>query len=344
MINLENCSIVKCIIHKVGNKLNGEKLSLSKKQLQVTPEIEKALHAYFLKQFKNNSEIYTFHHQIDLQMNEVYGCVNAVLDAESFTATSNNIAKHLYEQARNASIKSGELFVVLFDDIFFDNRACKAVGLFKSERKEEYVRLHDDDRDIEISIEEGINPGKLDKGCIVFNDGREDGYRLVTYEQNSAETDYWRTEFLGIQPRNDNYHQTKNYLELCKNFVQDKLAEEFEVTKADQIDYLSKSVEYFKGNTDFNAKQFAEEVFDNPEVVKSFGKFKKQYQEEAEESFEDNFEISHQAVKKQARVFKSVLKLDKNFHIYIHGDRNLIEQGMDKDGRKYYKIYFEQEQ
>ncbi len=56
-----------------------------------------------------------------------------------------------------------------------------------------------------------------------------------------------------------------------------------------------------------------------------------------------NFEISVQAVKKQARVFKSILKLDKNFHIYIHGDRNLIEQGEEKDGRKYNKIYYKDE-
>ena len=56
-----------------------------------------------------------------------------------------------------------------------------------------------------------------------------------------------------------------------------------------------------------------------------------------------NFEISAHAVKKQARVFKSVLKLDKNFHIYIHGDRNKIEHGVDEQGRKFYKIFYEQE-
>jgi hypothetical protein len=57
----------------------------------------------------------------------------------------------------------------------------------------------------------------------------------------------------------------------------------------------------------------------------------------------ESFDISPQAVKKQARIFKSVLKLDKNFHIYIHGDRELIEQGVEKDGRKFYKIYFTEE-
>ncbi len=60
-------------------------------------------------------------------------------------------------------------------------------------------------------------------------------------------------------------------------------------------------------------------------------------------SIKDSFEISVQAVKKQTRIFKSVLKLDKNFHIYIHGNNELIEHGIEKDGRKFYKIYFENE-
>ena len=59
--------------------------------------------------------------------------------------------------------------------------------------------------------------------------------------------------------------------------------------------------------------------------------------------FADSFEISDNAVRKQSKVYKSVIKLDKNFHIYVHGDRELIEQGRDPDGRKYYKIYFNEE-
>ena len=78
-------------------------------------------------------------------------------------------------------------------------------------------------------------------------------------------------------------------------------------------------------------------------MIKSFQNFDEIYREENEIELDDNFDISAQAVKKQARVFKSVLKLDKNFHIYIHGNRELIEQGVEKDGRKFYKIYFEEE-
>jgi predicted transcriptional regulator len=35
--------------------------------------------------------------------------------------------------------------------------------------------------------------------------------------------------------------------------------------------------------------------------------------------------------------------IDKNFHIYVHGNRNLIEQGIDETGRKFYKIYYQEE-
>jgi len=60
---------------------------------------------------------------------------------------------------------------------------------------------------------------------------------------------------------------------------------------------------------------------------------------------EDKFDISDQAVKRDFKVFKSVLKLDKNFHIYVHGRRDLIERGFDDDkGKKYYKVWFENEE
>ena len=58
---------------------------------------------------------------------------------------------------------------------------------------------------------------------------------------------------------------------------------------------------------------------------------------------EDEFGISDSAVKKQARSYKSVIKLDRNFHIYVHGNRNLLEQGEDEKG-KFYKVYYEEEE
>jgi hypothetical protein len=78
-------------------------------------------------------------------------------------------------------------------------------------------------------------------------------------------------------------------------------------------------------------------------MIGSFRHFGSRYIESNDFDIASEFDISADAVKKQARVFKSVVKLDKNFHIYIHGRTDLIEKGMEIDGRKYYKIYYQDE-
>ncbi|MFN6039537.1 MAG: nucleoid-associated protein, partial [Bacteroidota bacterium] len=40
-----------------------------------------------------------------------------------------------------------------------------------------------------------------------------------------------------------------------------------------------------------------------------------------------------------------VIKLDKNFHIYVHGKHEFIEKGFDEEkGKKFYKLYFDSEE
>ena len=56
----------------------------------------------------------------------------------------------------------------------------------------------------------------------------------------------------------------------------------------------------------------------------------------------NQFEINSTAVKKIQRHFKSIIKLDQNFQIHIHGDQKLLEQGEDEKG-KFYQLYFEKE-
>jgi hypothetical protein len=147
---------------------------------------------------------------------------------------------------------------------------------------------------------------------------------------------------LHVRQRKDEYHNTQNILSLCKNFVKNELPQHFEVSKADQVDLLNKSVKFFKENENFNMAEFANEVIGQPEIIESFNQYKSSFQQDYDVEIADNFAISESAVKKQARSLKSVIKLDKNFHIYIHGDRELIELGEDKNG-KFYKVYYEEE-
>jgi hypothetical protein len=131
---------------------------------------------------------------------------------------------------------------------------------------------------------------------------------------------------------------------MCKNFVVEKFPGQFDVSKADQVEMLNKSVKFFKENDNFDIDDFATEVMQAPEMISSFKSYKTEFEVEHGVQLTDNFDISAAAVKKQSRFFKSVIKLDKNFHIYVHGDNQQIVRGFDQaSGMNYYQLFFKEE-
>lgn len=278
-------------------------------------------------------------------MNEVFVCVSKIFNnPEILHKQSINLAKHLYEQSIHPQIKDGEFYTVYFKDCIIDGETVDAIGLFKSENKDTFLKVYPSGDGFEIESEKGININKLDKGCLIFNIERETGYVVAVVDNTNkgTEAQYWINDFLHIRQRKDEYYNTQNILSLTKRFIKNELPQQFEVTKADQADMLNKSVKFFKENDNFDLKEFANEVMENPDVIKSFKKYKTTYEQDFDMDIADNFAISENAVKKQARFLKSVIKLDKNFHIYIHGNREMIEQGEDKKG-KFYKVYYNEE-
>lgn len=345
MIDFTGVKLQKIVTHFVGNKLRDEKTKVSSGEVIIVEgDTEKYLLKYFLSAFQDN-EKFNFTNPTELSLNAVFTLISRIfLNTDSFYENTVELSKHLYESSTHPKINGGEFTVCLFENIFLDGVETTAVGLFKTEVKDVFLKFDPTKDNYTIKYENGVNIGKLDKGCFIFNLKAEDGYTVCIVDSNkSNDTQYWKDDFLSIQPTADNYHFTKNFLSITKDFVTKQLSEEFDVSKADKIDLLNRSVEYFKSHDTFEKDSFVEEVFDNPEMIKSFKNFDEQYRENKNVDISDNFEISSQAVKKQSRVFKSVLKLDKNFHVYIHGNKNLIEKGVENDGRKYYKIYFEEE-
>jgi hypothetical protein len=337
--------IIKSIaVHTVGNKLNQENFHLSKRNLSINDEINQLLANYFLSPFKS-SEYFNFYHDIDINMNEVFVCVSKIFsNPETLLEQSVNLAKHLYEQSTHPKIKGGEFYTVYFKDCIIDGKTVDAVGLFKSENKDTFLKVFPSGDGFEIESEKGININKLDKGCLIFNTERENGYIVAVVDNTNKgiEAQYWIDDFLHVRPRKDEYYNTQNILAICKSFVKNELPQQFDVSKADQADLINKSVKFFKEKDNFNLAEFANEVIGQPEVIDSFNKFKSSYQQEREIEIADNFTISEAAVKKKVRGLASVIKLDKNFDIYVHGNKELIEQGRDEKG-KYYKIYYQEE-
>jgi hypothetical protein len=347
MLDFTDSYIEKLSVHQVGNKTNGEDLYLSKSLLDVSDDkLSDLLFTYFLKPF-TSVEFYSFtFSNEDFTLNPIYNYALAIFEStKKFQEKTADIAKHLYDMSIHPQIKSGDLFVAYFSKVCIDDEVTDAIGIFKSENRQAFLKLNHAENEFALHYDDGINIEKLDKGCLIFNTNKEHGYKIsiVDKSNKSGEAQFWKESFLNLKPCSDDYHYTKDFLNIAKNFVTKQLTEEFEVSKADQIDLLNKSVEYFKTHETFEKKEFEEIVFQDKGIIKSFRNFDEQYRETNDVEIADSFDVSAPALKKQAKIFKSVLKLDKNFHIYIHGDREMIEQGIDKDGRKFYKIYYKDE-
>jgi hypothetical protein len=347
MIDLNRAILQKISTHYVGNKQNDQELILSNESMTIDEIMGTRLKDYFLNPMEKVFERYRFTHSSSLDYNEVYNFVSQSLKEDaSFHESSVELARHLFEKTEHPNIKSGELHICKFSQCQIDDAVVDAIGLFKTELKSGFFEIgRSAQQSFSIDYKEGIDLKKYDKGCLILDTDQKEGFDVIIIDAQSRgdEAKYWKDDFLQLTIQDNEYQQTKEFLDVAKQYITQQVTEEFEVEKTDQIDMLNRSVKYFKNNESFDQAEFAEDVFGDEKVAQSFKKFDHNYREDHDLVITDSFEISSDAVKKQTRIFKSVLKLDKNFHIYIHGDRNLIEKGSDENGRKFYKIYYDEE-
>lgn len=347
MIKLDftQVNLQKLITHHVGNKLRDEKFILSSEVSTIEEGTNDFLLKYFLLSIKAE-ELFLFSHAVTLELNELFTVANDIFSNQNtFVNSSQSIAKLLYEQSMHPKIKEGELNIAYFSNVIFEDEIVEAIGIFKSETNVPFIKMQNQKSNFSINHDYGFEIKGMDKGCIIFNIDKNEGYKILIVDNanKSAEARYWKDDFLKIKPISNEFHQTTQFLGITKNFVTKQLSEELELSKADKINLLNSSVEYFKTHDSFDKNEFEQEILQDPKMITSFRNYDSKYRQENHIDSAECFTISPQAVQKQSRAFRRVLKLDKNFHIYIHGRRELIEQGIEADGRKFYKIYFQQE-
>ncbi|WP_279070495.1 nucleoid-associated protein [Alistipes timonensis] len=343
---IQNAIIKNIYCHYVGNRTTEEGIALSSKELNPSDKIMEKLLTFFLIPLKMDY-LNVFYHEADLNLNEVYTYASKIFEnPKTLGEQSVNLAKHLYEHSNHPKIKGGEFYVVYFKECVIDGKAVDAIGLFKSENKDTFLKVYPSDDGFEIESQQGVNINKLDKGCLIFNTEKENGYVVAVVDNTNkgAEAHYWIDDFLHIRQRKDEYYNTQNIISMTKNFVTKALPQEFEISKADQADLTNRTLNFFKEKDTFDIDEFTNEVIGQPEVIDSFNKYKNEYQKEEDIEIADSFTISDTAVKKQARILKSIIKLDKNFHIYIHGNNQYIKKGYDETtGMYFYQLFFKEE-
>ncbi len=342
MIQLSSLNIQKLVLHNVGNKFNDDGMLLSKKELIFDDLISALLSKYFSNSFKIE-QLYRFYNDVDISFNEVNGIASSIFDnPECMYEQSINLAKHLYEKSNHPKVKGGDFYVVYFKGCIIDGKTVDAIGLFKSENKDIFLKVYPSGDSFEIESQQGVNINKLDKGCLIFNTDKENGYMVAVVDNTNKGTEarYWIDNFLHIRHRKDSYNQTQNMLSICKNFISKHPDNNGKINK---VILMNRSVEALKNNS-VNIESFAENVFKRPELVSGFKQFKENYQKEREIEIDETFTTDLQAIKRKATGSMTTIKLDKNFDINIHGGEQYIERGYDeRRGLNYYQLFFKEE-
>jgi len=349
MIESSQVVIEDIVVHHIGSRAEGQTIKFSKSalRLQDEEEVGSVLKTYFFNSFKTEA-YFNFIGAEEGAAGLVYNLACEVFDDSSkLYNASLQLAEFLFEQSNHPKIRGGEFYVALFRNCVVDGEVVDGFGIFKSENKDTFLKVYLKEQNFELGAQEGINIRKLDKGCIVFNTERSLGFKVVMVDNvnKGQEARFWKEDFLGLQPREDSYYFTQNYMNVCKGFVQDVYNNENQAPKPEQFDFLNRSLEFFDNKKSFDQEDFEREVVRFPEVSEAFADYRNQFEQDNGIPLNDSFDISKSAVKTEKKHFKSVLKLDKNFHIYVHGKRDYIEKGFDSQkGMSYYKLFYESEQ
>ena len=349
MINLFNAQIDSLSLHRVGNKKKNEGVFLSEEPQPLNDETRGLLKEFFLKPFREKEENYfKLTHETDLEFNEIYQAAKAIFDEPaSLQEHSKKITRYLYEQSNHPHIKNGEVFVAHFSNMVLDNQKIEAVGIFKSEIKQEFLQFQEKGAHLEMILEQGVNLNKLDKGCLIFNTLAEEGFKVLSVDSNRYDSKYWLENFLGVNVLADDNFYTKSYLKFCQNFAKDVVlpAED----KQQEVLFMNRAVNHFAKNDSFEESLFLNDVMENPELIPEFKHYK--VEKGPKYSIEDvsTFPIANKAVSDSRKKIKNVINLDT--HIQIRMDfinpesaERFVEKGWDEEKQMYYYlVYFNKE-
>lgn len=350
MINLYSTQIDSFSLHRVGNKNKNEGIFLSAQPHALNDETTGLLKEYFFRPFREKEEnYYRLSNEVDVEFNELYKYTTEIFqDPSTIHNNSKKIATHLFEQSNHPHIKSGEVYVAYLSDVVLDNKKVDAVGIFKSELKHDFLQFEEKEGNIDILVQQGININKLDKGCLIFNVDKEEGYKVLSVDSNKYDTKYWLENFLSVDVLSDDNFKTKNYLKFCQNFAKDVVlpAED----KQQEVLFMNRAVNHFAKNDNFEETNFLNEVIDNPDLIPEFKHYK--VERGPKYSIEDvsSFDIANKAVSDARRKIKNVINLDTHIQIkmdFINPDsaEKFVEKGWDEERQMYYYlVYFNKEE
>ena len=354
-IRFTSAAATRLVLAKVGHPQRDEPLQTSKQVFVVDESDQVTLTSLFLKPFKNLSG-YRFNHHSSLDQHEMNSCAKAIFaSSDGLLEKGCDIAKRLYSKSNHPNIKSGDLCISLVDDVEVNGELTQAICILKSESVVPFLSISTRDGDLELHTEQGINPDKIDKGCLIINHHPHKGYHVLTFDRSGSDSRFWVRDFLGVVSVTDSPFLTKNYADMAVAFVKEEEKAKKEKLPEGSDDgtppwetatAARDALAYFEEKEQFNLQEFEEQVLQTPEAVEKFKEHRAKVEEEQGQRFDDSFEISKKDVTKAKKKINTVVKLDTGVEIHVKSGQPdyVLERGFDDaKGMKFIKVFFNED-
>ena len=363
-IRFTSAAVTRLVLAKIGHPQRDEPLQTSKKVFEVGDGDQGTLTSLFLKPFKSLAG-YRFSHHSSLDQHEMNQCAKAIFETpEGLLEKGCDIAKRLYSESNHPNIKSGDLCVALVENAEVNGDLVQGICILKSESVVPFLSISTKDGDLHLHTEQGINPEKIDKGCLILNHQSKKGFYVLTFDRSGSDSRFWVRDFLGVVAITDSPFLTNKFANMAVAFAKEdekakkkeRKEEREEQQAVDESDdapppWESASVakdamSYFEEKEQFSLQEFEEQVLRTPEAVEKFRKHKEKVEEEQGQRFDESFEISKKDVSKAKKRISTVVKLDTGVEIHVKAgfadqEEPVLERGFDDEkGMKFIKVFF----
>lgn len=348
-LNLDEARVTGLVLAKIGNPSRDEALQTSRQVFQVAEEDQAMLVPLFLKPFKTLPG-QRFHHHTSLEKHEMNACAAAIFgSAHGLLEHGCEIARRLYSKSSHPNIKSGDLCVALIEGIDCDGETKRAICILKSESVTPFLSISARDGDLQLLTEHGINPEKIDKGCLILDHFPHKGYYVLTFDRAGSESRFWLRDFLGVVPISDAAAMTRRIAEMAVAAVAPAAPQADGESDAPPWEVNAparEALSYFDGKKKFSLQEFEEQALRTPEAREKFAHARRRIEEEEGVQLGEDFEISKRDVTKARKLMKSVMRLDTGVEIrlkpkVVDAPDAVLEKGFDESrGMKFIKVYF----
>jgi hypothetical protein len=238
------------------------------------------------------------------------------------------------DEARND--EDGVWFTAAWQDFQLEEEVGPAIGFFFARDAAGFLHINGG----EAAILRGLPMKKPEFACLLFQAG-VGRFRMFQF---SPQPGFWSKDLFPWKQYTDDAFHSREFFKLCKSFSEDVLVKEQKKPREEQVEFLSDSLSFTNERKAVSFDAFKQEVLKEPTLIDAFDQYKEDYSDRKQWNPPDQFAVSDSSQNQAKKFVKSVIKLDKNFHIYVHGNRERIEKGFDQEKRlHYYTLWFEAE-